>query len=326
MDVSVVICAHDEARWSLITRAVSSVENQDLRAAETIVVIDHNRRLLARAHSELARATVVENSEPRGLGGARNSGVDACSGDVVAFLDDDAVASPHWLTFLAQPYEDPSVAAVGGSIEPLWDGGRPSWFPPEFDWVVGCSYKGMPTVAQEVRNLFGCNMSYRRDLVNALGNFRLGYGCDETELCIRLRTQWPSRRILYVPDAQVFHHVSADRARLRYFLRRCYFEGGSKAVVALLAGSRLGLSAERHYTRTMLPKGVVAGLGGFIQGQDVDGLARAGSILAGLTATTAGYVCGRLSASRAAHRRGWCGETISNSHGVWRARASAVTR
>jgi glucosyl-dolichyl phosphate glucuronosyltransferase len=325
MDVSVVICAHDEARWTLIKRAISSAENQDRRAAETIVVIDHNDRLLARARSDLSTAKVVENSGPRGLGGARNSGISRSSGEVVAFLDDDAVACPAWLSSLVEPYEDPTVAAVGGSIEPMWECGRPGWFPHEFDWVVGCSYRGMPAVAQDVRNLFGCNMSYRRDLLNALGNFRLGYGCDETELCIRLRTQWPSRRILYIPAARVFHHVPAERARFRYFLERCYFEGGSKAVVSVIAGSRAGLSAERHYTRTTLPKGVMVGVGECIHGRDVGGLARAGSIVAGLTAASAGYVCGRLSTARAAQRRGWCGESLTSSHCLGRADAAAVT-
>ena len=105
---------------------------------------------------------------------------------------------------------------------------RPAWFPAEFDWVIGCSYVGLPGTTQEVRNLFGCNMSFLRELLDRLGGFRLGYGCDETELCIRLGQHWPEKRLLYVPEARVFHHVPQSRSGFPRFVSRCYFEGGSR--------------------------------------------------------------------------------------------------
>jgi glycosyltransferase involved in cell wall biosynthesis len=325
VDVSVIISAHDEARWSRLRAALRSVERQTHKPAETILVVDHNSSLLARARRELAGTIVVANSEPRGLGGARNSGIRAASGSVVAFLDDDAIASPRWLELLASWYADPAVAGVGGSIEPMWEAGRPRWFPSEFDWVVGCSYRGLPATAQEVRNLFGCNMSFRREPLNALGRFRLGYGCDETELCIRIRQRCPSRKLVYVPDGKVLHHVPEDRARLGYFLARCYFEGGSKAVVSTLVGPGAGLSSERRYARHTLPAGVRRGIEDFVRRGDGHGLARAMVILAGLTATAVGYISGGVSTSRAARRRGWSGEALTRL-GPWQRRPAQVLR
>ena len=312
VDVSVVICANDSARWSQLRAALLSLEQQQLRPAETVVVIDHNPVLFERARTELRGSIVVENSEPPGLGGARNSGIEVSSGSVVAFLDDDAVASPEWLSLLVEQYSDPEVAGAGGGVEPVWSTERPRWFPSEFDWVVGCTYRGMPDTAKEVRNVFGCNMSFRRDLLNAIGRFRPGltlrgqtgprgrgdrrstYSCDETELCIRLRQRWPSSKLIYVPDATVFHTVPAARARLRYFLSRCYFEGGSKAVVSALVGAGDALSSERRYTRETLPAGVRHGVADFVQRGDPDGLARAATIVAGLAITTSSYVAGRV--------------------------------
>jgi glycosyltransferase involved in cell wall biosynthesis len=326
MDVSVVICAHDEARWGDLEAALYSLEQQRNRPAEVVLVIDHSPLLLQRARAQLRGALVVENSEPRGLGGARNSGIAASSGSAVAFLDDDAVASPQWLSVLVEQYSDPEVAGVGGRVEPVWEGARPPWFPVEFDWVVGCTYRGMPETAQEVRNLFGCNMSFRREVLEALGRFRLGYGCDETELCIRLRQRWPWRKVVYVPEGKVFHLVSADRARLQYFLSRCYFEGGSKAVVSALVGTQTGLASERRYTRETLPEGIRQGVGDFIHGGDRDGLARAAAILAGLTTTTVGYITGRVATSGAARRRGWCGGVLPESSAAWETRPAPVTR
>jgi glycosyltransferase involved in cell wall biosynthesis len=310
VDVSVVICAHDSARWSQVQAALLSLERQRHRPAETVLVIDHNRPLFELARRQLRGTLVVENSEQRGLGGARNSGIAASACSVVAFLDDDAVASPDWLRLLMEQYSDPEVAGVGGSVVPVWEPARPPWFPFEFDWVVGCTYRGMPEMTQEVRNLFGCNMSFRRDVLDVLGRFRLGYGCDETELCIRLRQRWPWRKLVYVPAGVVFHRVPADRVRLRYFLSRCYFEGGSKAVVSSLVGVGAGLSSERHYTRTTLPAGMRHGVGDCVRRGDAAGLARAATIIAGLTITTVGYAAGRLSTSRAARQRGWCGDAL----------------
>jgi glucosyl-dolichyl phosphate glucuronosyltransferase len=320
-DVSVVICAHDSARWSQLRAALRSSQRQEHPPRETVVVIDHNPALLERARRELHEAIVVENSEPPGLGGARNTGIEAASASLVAFLDDDAVASPGWLRLLVEQYSDRAVAGVGGSVEPTWSTARPHWFPSEFDWVVGCSYRGMPDRPQEVRNLFGCNMSFRRELLNAIGRFRPGltfrpnggaagktslrstYSCDETELCIRLRQRWPWRRLVYVPEGRVFHDVSAERARLRYFLSRCYFEGGSKAVVSALVGASDALSSERRYARQTLPAGVRRGVADFVSGRDPDGLARAAAIVAGLAVTTVSYAAGRASTSGVAMRR-----------------------
>jgi GT2 family glycosyltransferase len=309
-DVSVVVCAHDDRRWNVLREALTSLENQTLLPREIIVVIDHNPALLQRAARELRTATVVDNSEEQGLGGARNAGTKASAGSIVAFLDDDAIASRDWLRLLRSGYENPEVAGVGGWAEPIWERGRPRWFPPEFDWVVGCTFHGAPESPTAVRNFFGCNMSYRREILLELGLFRLGYGCDETEFCIRLGQRWPERRLLFLPDAKIFHRVPADRARFRRYLSRCYFEGGSKAVVSRLVGARDGLAAERSYTAQILPRALARDVRHAVSRGDSSGLGRAAAIVAGLGATTAGYLGGRIAPTPAARKRGWQGPPL----------------
>jgi GT2 family glycosyltransferase len=308
-EVAVVICAHDEKRWETLAAAVRSVVEQRLDPTEIIVVVDHNPTLLERATAELSNVRVVANDEARGLAGARNTGAKQSRAAIVAFLDDDAVADPTWLEVLIAPYEDTNVAGVGGAALPNWVERRPGWFPPEFDWVVGCSYRGMPREHADVRNLFGCNMSFRRELLEEVGYFRLGYGCDETELCIRLRQRWPEKRLVYAPTGIVRHVVAPDRATFSRFLARCYFEGGSKAVVARLVGAADALASERRYTRTVLPAGIKRGGLEALAG-DLGGAARAGMIVAGLGATTLGYVAGYAAVDRAARRRGWTGSSL----------------
>src|SRR5215210_1027234 len=101
LPVSVVICAYTEERWSDLELAVESLTRQTRAPLEVIVVADHNQALTERARSALSGVTVVENAEHPGLSGARNTGVAASTGAVVAFLDDDAVADPAWLERLA---------------------------------------------------------------------------------------------------------------------------------------------------------------------------------------------------------------------------------
>lgn len=302
---SVVVCAYTEKRWDDLRDAVASLRAQTLPPAEIIVVVDHNPALAARAAAELAGVAVVENTGRQGLSDARNSGLAAASGDVVAFLDDDATAEPGWLALLSEGYARPEVTGVGGFAEPEWAAGRPSWFPREFDWVVGCTYLGMPATAAAVRNMVGCNMSFRREVFGAVGGFtaeigRLGtrpVGCEETELCIRIGQAQPGAVIWFDPRAVVHHRVPANRGTWAYFRSRCYAEGLSKAAVSARVGSGSALEAERAYTTRTLPRGVVKGLGDALRGR-VSGLGRAGAIVAGVGITAVGYALGKLSPKR----------------------------
>ena len=298
--ISVIICAYTEQRWDELDKALASVRAQTLPTAQIVLVIDHAPELQARAETRWPDVRVVANRERQGLSGARNTGVEECTGDIVAFLDDDAVAAPDWLERLAQAYADPRVVGAGGDVRPRWAEGRPRWFPAEFDWVVGCSHSGMPQRVEPVRNLIGANMSFRREALVAAGSFshelgRVGTipaGCEETELCIRLASIRPDGIVMYDPAAVVDHLVPAFRATPRYFLSRCAAEGRSKAILAGMVGSDAGLAAERTYVRRTLPLGFVRGLRDLTR-RDAAGPARSAMLAAGLLTTGLGYLRGR---------------------------------
>jgi GT2 family glycosyltransferase len=298
------VATHDPERWNELIEVVRALERQTAPPDEIVVVVDHNPSLLERARRELS-VHVVPNTQVPGLGGARNTGIAASVGAIVAFVDDDARPEPDWLERLLEGYDDRRVAGVGGAIEPRWQPARPTWFPSEFDWVVGCSYVGLPEHASFVRNLIGCNMSFRREVFERLGGFRLGYGCDETEFCIRLVQQDPEARLLYQPTARVNHLVPSARLRWRRFIARCYFEGGSKAVVARLVGPRDGLASERDYALRILPRAVARGIVTCLREGDRAGASRALTVVAGFAATSAGFLVGSLQVQRAAAARGW---------------------
>ncbi|MGE5602496.1 MAG: glycosyltransferase family 2 protein, partial [Nitrososphaerales archaeon] len=307
--ISVVVCAYTRDRGDDLAAAVRSLQQQSRPPAEIIVVSDHNPHLFARVAAAWSDVIALENEERRGLSGARNTGVRAARGEIIAFLDDDATAEPDWLRLLIAAYDERSVVGVGGAILPRWESGRPGWFPEEFDWVVGCTYKGMPLARSRQRNLIGANMSFRRELFATAGDFqtdmgRIGtrpLGCEETELCIRGAQRMPGTQYVYEPLAKVQHRVPAGRSTWRYFVSRCYAEGLSKAQVAGRVGSDAGLASERQYATRTLPAGVLHGVTDALVHGHVAGLGRAAAILAGLAITAAGYVRGRLAMPRSYH-------------------------
>ncbi|MEU4469160.1 glycosyltransferase family 2 protein [Streptomyces sp. NPDC024017] len=311
--ISVVICAYTEDRWEDILAAVSSVHAQSRPALETLLVVDHNETLrerLAKEYKESSDGAVVRvlaNAGPRGLSAGRNTGIAAARGEVVAFLDDDAVAERDWLRHFAEAYADPRVMAVGGRTVPVWASGRrPDWFPEEFDWVVGCTYLGLPRGLVRVRNVLGGNASFRRSAFDAAGGFATGIGrdgdkrplgCEETELCIRLSRARPDA-VLLIDDRAVIHHrVPEIREHFRYFRTRTYAEGLSKALVARSVGAEKGLESERRYATRVLPAGVARGLRDALLARP-GGAGRAGAIVAGVLTAAGGYVVGSVRARR----------------------------
>ena len=305
--VSVVICAYTEDRWGDTLAAVASVRAQSYPARETLLVVDHNPALLRRFDARFAGTEgvrVLANAGPRGLSSGRNTGIAASTGGIVAFLDDDAVAERDWLRRFVAAYADPRVLAVGGRTEPVWASGRrPAWFPEEFDWTVGCMYRGHPRGLVPVRNVLGGNASFRRRAFTLAGDFatgigrdghRLPLGCEETELCIRLRRAAPDDALLLIDDRAIIHHrVPAERERLSYLRTRAYAEGLSKAAVSRLAGAQDGLSTERAYATRALPLGVARGVRDALLLRE-GGAGRAGAIVLGAGAAVWGYARGRL--------------------------------
>ncbi len=280
-------------------------------ALETILVIDRAPELLARSEAELAGVTVVANAHRGGLSGARQTGAELARGEILAFLDDDAIAEDDWLAELEAPYEDPRLLGAGGLIEPSWVEPPPTWFPAEFNWVIGCSYAGLPSRTTPVRNVIGASMSVRAEVMRRTGDWEmelgraydgdaLGSTAEETEFCLRASRLHPDGHWLYVPSARVLHRVPPERATWNYFVRRCRMEGKAKAVIAELEGAATGLESERAYTVSVLPRAVSRELRGVLHGR-LRGLARAAAIVAGLSITALEY--GRTKVKRRAARR-----------------------
>ena len=296
---TVVICAFASARLEQTVACVDSVLRQEPPPAQVVIVVDHNDALEADLRARLpSDVEIVANPGPRGLSTARNTAIARSREDYIVFIDDDAVAHDGWLARLLSAFDDPAVIGAGGHARPLWAEPPPAWFPPELLWVVGCSYTGLPETGL-VRNPLGCNMAFRAQVFRSAGMFnpaigRLGslpLGCEETEFCIRATRVVPNAQIALVSGAGIDHHVPASRGTVSYLLRRCFFEGISKALVRGL-GDQRSLDTERAYLRRALPARVRSSLRRAAGGHVAEGLGLVAALTGAVSAASAGYLLG----------------------------------
>jgi len=158
--LSVVICCYTVRRRDQVLAAVGAALAQVRAGDEVLVVVDHNDVLRADLTATLPlEVLVLANGFEQGLSGARNTGLHKASGDVVVYLDDDAVLRPDALTAARREFaRGTGVLGIGGAVAADWATGQPpQWFPDEFGWVVGCDYRGLPGDGEEIRNPIGAS-------------------------------------------------------------------------------------------------------------------------------------------------------------------------
>jgi glycosyltransferase involved in cell wall biosynthesis len=293
--ISVIIPTYNMDRWDYLCECVASAQAQTVPPLEIIVVVDHNPELLDRVTREMPAVVAVPNIGRRGVSGARNSGVKASRGEVAAFIDDDAIASPEWLATVVRHILDPEVVGAGCSNNGIWEAPRPAWFPGEFGWTIGESYSGMPETPVAVRNIWTCSMLVKRAAFELVDGFRDDFGKignrslpEDTDLCLRIASAQDKAIWIYDPAKAMGHRVPADRATFAYFLSRCFYQGWGKAAMASMDGFGKSTSMERDYTYRILPAGVVRGVAETFRG-DIFGVVRSANIVVGLGVTVAGY-------------------------------------
>jgi glycosyltransferase involved in cell wall biosynthesis len=303
---SVVVCAFADERLELTVRCIEAVLDQQPGPLEVIVVVDHNDRLADDLRARLTEdVTIVSNVGEPGLSSARNTAIGLARGDLVVFVDDDAVGRDGWLAALIAPFADPTVEGAGGKALPDWEDRQPAWFPDAFLWVVGCSYEGQPGTGA-VRNPLGCNMAFRREVFERAGLFdvksgRLGsrpLGCEETELCIRASREIPGAQFVLVPGAEIDHWVPQARGEPLYLIRRCFYEGISKALVRTLGDTR-SLDTERRYVSRTLPLETArSAITAVIGPGRSDAVGRIAAVIGGVAAAAVGYLYGTVTLRR----------------------------
>lgn len=196
-----------------------------------------------------------------GLSEARNRGAEAATGDIVAFLDIDAVPDKEWAKELVGPYVQYDVLAVGGEARPVWEetDTRPYWVPPEFDWLIGSNHDEFGSEGEFVRNTYGCNISFRRDVFLELGGYDTELGKshgfnlqgEEPSFGIKLQEAYGTA-VYYQPNATINHYVNTEQQTLRWLVNRAFLQGVSKQVIESKHADSESLTEENEYLSFVL--------------------------------------------------------------------------
>jgi len=267
MLVSVVVCTHSLDNYQNLAEAVDSLLEQTHREIEIVVVVDGNEELHQRMVTDYGSQAAIKTvplKENVGLCRARNAGIGAAQGDIIAFLDDDALAERSWVENLAATYQEFEAIAVGGKILPLWLGQRPDYLPEELYWLVGITHEGFAgEKVTEVRNTFGPNMSFSREVFQKVGLFNENFGFarggtsymqgEEAEFTLRMK-QKLGQGVIYNPKALVYHKIPPSKVKVKALLKRAFYQGYSKALLRKLNPSADSIATERAYLKSLLLK------------------------------------------------------------------------
>jgi len=259
----VVVCTHNRAE--LLPALVAAVRAQSLAGGFELIVVDSASSdatpavAATLATDESPRVRVIRLDRP-GLCRARNRGLAAAAGEVVVFLDDDAIPCTRWLVATVAAFDAPAVGGVGGRVILRFDATPPPpWLTERLRayltaYDLGPAAKPINYTVGMEQYPRGANMAVRRAAAAAVGGFRSLFerrgrrlrSNDELDLCYRLQELgWQLR---YAPGAVVEHVVLAERLRPSWFLRRLRAQGTSDALFQLANhGLRRALGRLRWY-------------------------------------------------------------------------------
>ena len=249
--VSIIVTSYTTEQLKDIMELLESIKAQTYPDIEMIFVAERSRELyeLVKAQEQnMPNMKVIFNDDEPGLSASRNLGIREAKGDIIAFVDDDALLYPQWAEETVKGYaKDDSIIGLTGPILPLWQDRSMAWFPREFYWIFSCTYYDW-TEPREVRNGYGTNISFRREAFiswvftdtfgRTLGFHKAGKRGpvgDETEFSINLRMK-TGKVIIYNPNVKVWHRVYKYRATSIFIARRAYWEGYTKAMFKKLYG------------------------------------------------------------------------------------------
>ncbi len=303
MKISVILCTYTLDMYDHFCDAADSVLGQTYDNVEIVIIVDGTPevyRQVMKTYGEHNNVVIKCNNDNLGLLESRNRGAELASGDVVAFIDDDAVADELWVERLVRAYEERDAIAVGGKMTPEWVASKPLFLPEEFYWLIGVTHRGFADGPGEVRNTFGSNISFQREVFLELDGFDTDIGGrkgnknlqgGETELCARMRQEY-GHGVWYDPEAEVAHKVFDYRTKLWWLIDRAFWQGYSKRAMESFVDDEGG--EERTFLVSLVWKCLPRRLLGLLYGLDSRKIAQLIMLVILTAVVGTGYLYGRV--------------------------------
>ncbi|CAM3556469.1 glycosyltransferase [Marinicrinis lubricantis] len=243
MKATIAICTHNRA--DELEEAIRSALDQDYNRNDFEVLVIDNRStdatpmIVSRLEKETSGKLRYIYEEKLGLSAARNRAIKESKGEFILFLDDDAIACSNWIKSILSVFEtDSQIGCVGGKIEPIWQGGEPTWISDQHKSLYSIlDYSDQITEMPHPKIPFGANVAFRKNIFREMTPFREDLGRvgtnllsnEESELISRIRKQY---KVFYTPHGFVKHKIAKDRSTKKWILRRFYWQGISYSTVS----------------------------------------------------------------------------------------------
>lgn len=237
MKLSIAVCTYNRA--DDLRACLAALDARGYHGSHEVIVVDNSDDASHHASNETAagkhRGVTYLRSDPPGLSRARNVALAAATGEVIAYLDDDATPLDGWAEAVLAAFADADVVCAGGPILPEWEGQKPAWLGGEL--LLSLAVMDLGPRDRDLREdefFFGANSAFRVGALRAVGGFaeHLGrtktdlMGDEEIDVQRRLRAHGRSR---HAGGARVLHHIHADRCSMQWFLKRYAWQGVSDA-------------------------------------------------------------------------------------------------
>jgi glycosyltransferase involved in cell wall biosynthesis len=223
--ISVIIVTYNRPKE--VKEAVDSLVNQSVRPFEIIIIDDASSPPL-RMKVDGSEMKLIRFDKEIGLSRARNYGIDVARGEYVAFIDDDCIASKHWIEEIQKGIRA-GGDILGGPLRPRFRTKPPKWWNEKIlGYFVGVGNS-------EKRDIWGANMVFRKEVFRKIGVFNPSIGRQKGKLLAGEDSYLIAKgkencKILFMANAEVFHLVRSERLTLSYIIRWAYYSGKSQKI------------------------------------------------------------------------------------------------
>jgi O-antigen biosynthesis protein len=248
--ISVIVCTYNGR--ATIRECLEGLSRLEYPNVEVLVIDDGSTDGTAEIVREFDVRLV--STENRGLSAARNLGLELASGEIVAYIDDDAYPDPHWLQYLAEAFRATEFAAVGG----------PNLPPPGDDFVAEAvaNAPGGPMHVllsdREAEHIPGCNMAFRTAALRSLGGFdpQFRTAGDDVDICWRIQAS--GGKVGFHPAALVWHH---RRKTVRAYWKQQTGYGKAEAMLQIKWPEKYNVAGHAVWSGRVYGRGLQHALG-----------------------------------------------------------------
>lgn len=230
--VSIIVCTYN--RYDILDVCIEKINNSvelDKENCELIVI--DNTPEKNRRNVNLRGKGVLYYCEQTGLSFARNLGIEKAKGEIIIFLDDDALIYPGYITACHEAFKDPSRLVVGGAVQPLFERDLPFWYYDNLSYYLSCvDWSDYPRYLNDGEWIVGANMAFRKEFFLKYGYFATNLGrsgvaglLSNEEVAIM--DSYGKKNIWYQPNMSVQHIISNERLTLSWFRKRVFWQAVS---------------------------------------------------------------------------------------------------